>query len=144
MDQRWVMPVVDTLFKWVYIDWPLDPKYVRDPSFESLRVIMDAGRASSHLRRYLHSRLENYAVKLAFLEVTNLQWVPKITSLYGLPKASLCNLEQGRFQCLLRSLSQSNLPRCQWVPLCTTTPSREWMNWIAAWLGFCSRMVALW
>jgi hypothetical protein len=33
----------------------LNPKYVRDPSFESLQVIMDAGRASSHLRRYLRS-----------------------------------------------------------------------------------------
>jgi hypothetical protein len=40
------MPVVDTLLKRVYIDRPLDLEYVRDPSFESLRVIMDAGRAS--------------------------------------------------------------------------------------------------
>jgi hypothetical protein len=36
MDQRWVMPVVDTLLKRVYIDQPLDSEYVRDPSFESL------------------------------------------------------------------------------------------------------------
>jgi hypothetical protein len=55
MDQQWVMPVMDTLLKRVYIDRPLDPEYVRDPSFESLRVIMDARRASSHLRRYLRS-----------------------------------------------------------------------------------------
>jgi hypothetical protein len=55
MDQQWVMPVVDTLLKRVYIGRLLDLEYVRDPSFESLRVIMDAGRASSHLRRYLCS-----------------------------------------------------------------------------------------
>jgi hypothetical protein len=97
MDQRWVMPVVDTLFKRVYIDWPLDPEYVRDPSFKSLRVIMDAGRASSHLRRSLYNRLEYYTVKLAFLEAANPQRVPRITSLSGLPWASLRDLERGRF-----------------------------------------------
>jgi hypothetical protein len=48
---------------------------VRDPSFESLRVIMDVGRASSHLRRCLRTRLEYYAVKLAFFETANPQWV---------------------------------------------------------------------
>jgi hypothetical protein len=93
MDQRWVMPVVDTVLKRVYIDWPLDPEYVRDPNFESLRVIMDAGRASSHLQRYLCSRLESYAVKLAFFEAANPQRVPRITSLSGLPRASLRDLE---------------------------------------------------
>jgi hypothetical protein len=105
MDQQWVMPVVDTLLKRVYIDRPLDPKYVRDPSFESLRVIMNAGRASLHLWRYLRSRLEYYTVKLAFFETTNLQWVPGITSLSGLPRASLRDLERGRFQCPFGSLS---------------------------------------
>jgi hypothetical protein len=54
------MPVVDTLLKRVYIDRLLDPEYVRDPNFESLQVIMDAGRTSSHLRRYLCNRLEDY------------------------------------------------------------------------------------
>jgi hypothetical protein len=44
------MPVVDTLLKRVYIDRPLDPECERDPNFESLQVIMDAGRASSHLQ----------------------------------------------------------------------------------------------
>jgi hypothetical protein len=97
MDQQWVMPVVDTLLKRVYIDRPLDPEYVRDPSFESLQVIMDAGRASLHLRRYLRSRLEYYTVKLAFFEAANPQWVPRITSLSGLPRASLHDLERGRF-----------------------------------------------
>jgi hypothetical protein len=144
MDQRWVMPVVDTLLKRVYIDQPLDSEYVRDPSFESLWVIMDAGRAASHLRRYLRSRLEYYAVKLAFLEAANPQRVPRITSLFGLPRARLRNLERGRFQYPLGLLSRSNLSWRQWVPSCTTTPSREWMNWIAAWLGFCSRMAELW
>jgi hypothetical protein len=110
MDQRWVMPVVDTLLKRVYIDRPLDPKYVRDPSFESLRVIMDAGRASSHLWRYLRSRLEYYTVKLAFFEAANPQRVPGITSLSGLPRASFRDLERGRFQCPFGSLSHSNLP----------------------------------
>jgi hypothetical protein len=143
MDQRWVLPVVDTLLKRVYIDRPLDPEYVRDPNFESLRVIMDAGRASSHLWRYLLSRLEYYVVKLAFLEATNPQRVPRITSLSGLLRVSLCDLERGRFQCPLGSLSRSNLPWRQWVPSCTTTPSWEWMNWIVAWLGFCSRVAAL-
>jgi hypothetical protein len=123
-----VMPIVDTLFKRVYIDRPLDPEYVRDPNFESLRVIMDARRASSHLRRYLRSRLEYYAVKLAFLEAANPQWVPRITSLSSLPQASLRDLKRGRFQCPLGSLSRSNLPRRQWVPSCTMTPSWEWMN----------------
>jgi hypothetical protein len=113
MDQRWVMPVMETLLKRVYIDRPLDPEYVRDPSFESLRVIMDVGRASSHLWRYLHNRLEYYIVKLAFFEAANPQRVPGITSLFDLPRASLCDLERGRFQCLLGSLSQSNLPRRQ-------------------------------
>jgi hypothetical protein len=79
------MLVIDTLLKRVYIDWPLDPEYVRDPSFESLRVIMDAGRASSHLWRYLRSRLEYYAIKLAFFETANPQGVPGITSLSSLP-----------------------------------------------------------
>jgi hypothetical protein len=97
MDQQWVMPVVDTLLKRVYIDRSLDPEYVRDPSFESLQVIMDAGRASLHLRRYLRSRLEYYTVKLAFFEAANPQWVPRITSLSGLPRASLHDLERGRF-----------------------------------------------
>jgi hypothetical protein len=110
MDQQWVMPIEDTLLERVYIDRPLDPEYVRDPSFESLRVIMDAGRASSHLRRYLRSRLEHYAVKLAFLEAAHPQRVPMITSLSGLPRASLRDLERGRFQCPLGSLSRSNLP----------------------------------
>jgi hypothetical protein len=36
MDQRWVMPIMDTLLKRVYIDRPLDLEYVRDPNFESL------------------------------------------------------------------------------------------------------------
>jgi hypothetical protein len=85
MDQRWVILVMDTLLKRVYIDQPLDPEYVRDPSFESLRVIMDVGRASSHLRRYLRNRLEYYIMKLAFFEVANPQRVPGITSLIGLP-----------------------------------------------------------
>jgi hypothetical protein len=89
MDQQWVMPIVDTLLKQLYTDRPLDLEYVRDPSFESLRVIMDVGRASLHLRRYLHSRLEYYTVKLAFFEAANPQWVPGITSLLGLPRASL-------------------------------------------------------
>jgi hypothetical protein len=80
-----MMPVVDTLLKRVYIDRPLDPDYVRDPNFESLRVIVDAGRASSHIQRYLRSRMEYYAVKLAFLEAANPQRVPMITSLSGLP-----------------------------------------------------------
>jgi hypothetical protein len=62
---------------------------------------MDAGRASLHLRRYLHSRLEYYTVKLAFFEAANPQWVPGITSLFGLPRASLRDLERGRFQCSL-------------------------------------------
>jgi hypothetical protein len=113
MDQRSVMPVVDTLLKRVCIDRPLDPEYVKDPSFESLRVIMDAGRASSHLRRYLRSWLEYYAVKLAFFEAANPQRVLGITSLSGLPQASLHNLERGKFQCPLGSLSRSNLPRRQ-------------------------------
>jgi hypothetical protein len=99
------MHVVDTLLKRVYIDWPLDPEYVRDPNFESLRVIMDAGRASSHLWRCLCSRLEYYAMKLAFFEAANPQRVPGITSLFGLPRASLRDLEQGRFQCPLGLLS---------------------------------------
>jgi hypothetical protein len=123
-----VMPVVDTLLKRVYIDRPLDPEYVRNPSFESLRVIMDAGRASSHLRRYLRSRLEYYTMKLAFLEAANPQRVPRITFLSSLPQVSLRDLERGRFQCPLGSLSRSNLPRRQWVPSCMTAPSREWMN----------------
>jgi hypothetical protein len=123
-----VMPIMDTLLKRVYIDRSLDLEYVRDPSFESLRVIMDAGRASLHLRRYLRSRLVYYTVKLAFFEAANPQWVPRITSLFDLPRASLRDLEQGRFQCSLGSLSQSNLPRCQWVSSCTTALSREWMN----------------
>jgi hypothetical protein len=123
-----VMPIVDTLLKRVYIDWPLDPEYVRDPSFESLRVIMDAGRASSHLRRYLRSRLEYYAVKLAFFKAANPQRVFGITSLSGLPQASLHDLERGRFQCPIGSLLRSNLPRYQWVPSCTTVPLLEWMN----------------
>jgi hypothetical protein len=76
---------MDTLLKRVYIDWPLDPEYMKDPSFESLRVIMDVGRMSSHLRKYLCSRLEYYIVKLAFFEVANPQRVPGITSLIGLP-----------------------------------------------------------
>jgi hypothetical protein len=75
MDQRWVMPIVDTLLKRLYIDRSLDLEYVRDPNFESLQVIMDAGRASLHLQRYLCSRLEYYTVKLAFFEATNPQWV---------------------------------------------------------------------
>jgi hypothetical protein len=87
------MPVVDTLLKRVYIDRPLDQEYVRDLSFESLRVIMDAGRASSHLWRYLYSRLEYYAVKVAFFEAANPQRVPGITSLSSLPWVSLCDLE---------------------------------------------------
>jgi hypothetical protein len=65
------MPIMDTLLKRVYIDRPLDPEYVKDPSFESLRVIMDAGRVSSHLRRYLRSWLEYYIAKLAFFEAAN-------------------------------------------------------------------------
>jgi hypothetical protein len=72
------MHVVDTLLKRVYIDWPLDPEYVRDPSFESLRVIMDAGKASSHLRRYLRSRLEYYIVKLAFFEAATHNGSPRL------------------------------------------------------------------
>jgi hypothetical protein len=128
MDQRWVMPVVDTLLKRVYIDRPLDLEYVRDLSFKFLRVIMDAGRTSLHLWRYLHNRLEYYVVKLVFFEAANLQRVPGITSLSGLPRVSLRDLEGGKFQCPLGSLSQSNLPRHQWVPSCTTAPSREWMN----------------
>jgi hypothetical protein len=104
------MPVVDTLSKRVYIDQPLDPEYVRELNFESLQVIMDAGKASSHLRRYLRSRLEYYTVKLVFLEAANPQRVPKIISLSGLPRASLRDLERGRFQCPLGSLSRSNLP----------------------------------
>jgi hypothetical protein len=104
MDQRWVMSVVDTLLKQVYIDWPLDLEYVRDPSFESLRVIMDAGRASSHLRRYLRSRLEYYAVKLAFFETANPQWVP------GLHLYLACH---GR-ACVISSEADFNVPldRC--------------------------------
>jgi hypothetical protein len=128
MDQRWLMPIVDTLLKRFYIDRPLDLEYVRDPSFESLRVIMDAGRVSLHLRRYLRNRLEYYTMKLACFEAANPQWVLGITSLFGLPRASLRDLERGRFQCSLRSLSRSNLPRRQWVSSCTTTLSREWMN----------------
>jgi hypothetical protein len=89
----------------IYIDRPLDPEYVRDLSFESLGVIMDAGRASSHLQRYLRSRLDYYAMKLAFFEGSKPQRVPEITSLSGLPWASLRDLEQGRFQCPLGSLS---------------------------------------
>jgi hypothetical protein len=123
-----VMPIVDTLLKRLYIDRPLDLEYVRDPSFESLRVIMDAGRASLHLWTYLRSRLEYYTVKLAFFEVANPQWVPGITSLFGLAQASLRDLERGRFQCSLGSLSRSNLPRRQWVSSSTTALSREWMN----------------
>jgi hypothetical protein len=73
MDQRWVMPIVDIVLERLYIDRPLDPEYVRDPSFESLLVIMDAGRASFHLRRYLRSRLEYYTEKLAFFEAANPQ-----------------------------------------------------------------------
>jgi hypothetical protein len=111
MDQRWVMPIVDTLLKQLYIDRPLDLEYVRDRSFESLRVIIDVGRASLHLRRYLGSRLEYYTVKLAFFEAANSQWVPGIISLLGLPRASLHDLERGRFQCSLGSLSRSNLPQ---------------------------------
>jgi hypothetical protein len=87
------MPVVDTLLKRIYIDRPLDLEYVKDPSFKSLRVIMDVGRASSHLRRYLRSQLEYYIVKLAFFEAANPQRVPEITSLSGLPRASLRDLE---------------------------------------------------
>ena len=87
-------------------DQPLNPEYVlRDPSFESLQVIMDAGRMSLHLRRYLQSRLEYYAVKLAFFEIANPQWVPRITFLFGLPQASLHNLERSIFHCPLGSLS---------------------------------------
>jgi hypothetical protein len=99
----------------IYIDWPLDPEYVRDPSFESLQVIMDAGRASSHLRRYLRSQLEYYAMKLAFFEAANPQRVTGITCLSSLPRASLCNLKRGRFQCSLGSLLRSNLPQRQWI-----------------------------
>jgi hypothetical protein len=128
MDQRWVMPIVDTLLKRLYIDRPLDLEYVRDPNFESLRVIMDAGRASLHLRRYLCSRLEYYTVKLAFFEAANPQWVPRIISLFGLARVSLRDLERDRFQCSLGSLSRSNLPRRQWVSSSTTALSREWMN----------------
>jgi hypothetical protein len=128
MDQRWVMPIVDTLLKRLYIDRPLDLEYVRDPSFKSLRVIMDAGRASLHLRGYLRSRLEYYTMKLAFFETANPQWVPGITSLFGLARVSLRDLERGRFQCFLGSLSRSNLPRRQWVSSCTMALSREWMN----------------
>jgi hypothetical protein len=73
MDQQWVMPLVDTLLKQIYIDRPLDPEYVRDLSFKSLQVIMDAGRASSHLWKYMRSRLEYYTMKLAFFEVANLE-----------------------------------------------------------------------
>jgi hypothetical protein len=40
-------------------------------------------------------------------------------------RASLRDLERGRFQCPLGSLTRSNLPRCQWVPSCTTAPLRE-------------------
>jgi hypothetical protein len=112
----------------IYIDRPLDPEYVRVPSFESLQVIMDAGRASSHLRRNLCNRLDYYAVKLAFFKAANPQRVPGITSLSGLPRARLHDLDRGRFQCPLGSLSRSSLPRHQWMPLCTTAPSRKWMN----------------
>jgi hypothetical protein len=43
-------------------------------------MVMDAGRASSHLQNYMHSRLEYYSVKLAFFETTNLEpplWVTR-------------------------------------------------------------------
>jgi hypothetical protein len=99
------MPIVDTLLKQLYIDRPLDLEYVKDPSFESLRVIMDVGRASLHLRRYLRSRLEYYTVKLAFFEAANPQWVP------GLHLYLACH---GR-ACVISSEVDFNVPldRCR-------------------------------
>jgi hypothetical protein len=43
-------------------------------------MVMDVGRASSHLQNYMRSRLEYYSVKLAFFEAANLEpllWVTR-------------------------------------------------------------------
>lgn len=66
MDLSWGFPFVDFVLQPVYIDCAWDEGFVSDLDFDSLQLIMIVAKACSHLRWYLHSRVEYFAVKLAF------------------------------------------------------------------------------
>lgn len=73
MDPSWFFPFADFILKPVYIDSVWDPEYVFHLDFEALQLIMCVANTCSHFRKYMHSRVEYFAVKLAFWLASQMQ-----------------------------------------------------------------------
>ena len=72
MDRSWVFPFADFILKPVYTDCVWDDEFVFHLDFDSLQLIINVAKTCSHFRRYLHTRVEYFAVKLAFWHAAQL------------------------------------------------------------------------